>query len=147
VSREDWDRVVNVNQTGTYLGIKAVVPTMLSQGSGSIINISSVVGSRAVPDLADYHASKAAVIGITRNAAVTYASSGIRVNVILPGWIDTPSNESQPAHLTKQFIDNTPMRRGGRPADIAWAATYLAADESQYVTGVELPVDGGYLAR
>jgi NAD(P)-dependent dehydrogenase (short-subunit alcohol dehydrogenase family) len=100
-----------------------------------------------VPGIAAYHAAKAAVIGMTKNAAITYASAGIRVNVILPGWIRTPATESQPSDLTRQFIADTPMQRGGKPSDIAWAATYLAADESRYVTGVELPVDGGYLAK
>ncbi|HEX7291318.1 MAG TPA: SDR family NAD(P)-dependent oxidoreductase [Conexibacter sp.] len=147
LTREEWDRIVGVNQLGTYLGIKTVVPSMLSHGLGSIINISSIFGSRAVAGIAAYHASKAAVIGITRNAAVTYATAGIRVNAILPGWIDTPAHQNQPKDLTRQFIGDTPMGRGGQPADVAWAAVYLAADESQYVTGVELPVDGGYLAR
>jgi NAD(P)-dependent dehydrogenase (short-subunit alcohol dehydrogenase family) len=147
VPREAWERIVAINQLSTYLGIKAVVPGMLSQGSGSIINMSSIFGSRGVHGQAAYQASKAAVIGITRNAAITYASAGIRVNAILPGWIRTPANETQPADMTRQILADTPMGRGGHPADIAWAATYLAADESQFVTGIELPVDGGYLAR
>jgi NAD(P)-dependent dehydrogenase (short-subunit alcohol dehydrogenase family) len=147
IAREAWDRIVAINQLSTYLGIKAIVPAMLAQHSGSIVNMSSIFGARGVDGQAAYQASKAAVLGITRNAAVTYAPAGIRVNAIVPGWIRTPANETQPADVTRRILADTPMGRGGQPSDIAWAATYLAADESQFVTGVELPVDGGYLAR
>jgi NAD(P)-dependent dehydrogenase (short-subunit alcohol dehydrogenase family) len=104
-------------------------------------------GSRAVPALAAYQASKAAVLGITRNAAITYAAEHIRANAILPGWIDTPMTASQDRRLNERFVQSTPMQRGGVPRDIAHAAVYLASDESNFVTGIEIPVDGGYLAQ
>jgi NAD(P)-dependent dehydrogenase (short-subunit alcohol dehydrogenase family) len=147
LDRAEWDRIVNVNQLGTYLGIKTVIPRMRKAGSGSIINISSMFGSRAVPNLAAYQASKAAVLGINRNAAITYAGEGIRSNAVLPGWIATPMTASQEAGLNESFIASTPMKRGGTPADIAHAAVYFASDESSFVTGAELQVDGGYLAQ
>ena len=108
LDRAEWDRIVNVNQLGTYLGIKAVIPFMRRAGTGSIINISSMFGSRAVPNLAAYHASKAAVLGINRNAAITYASEAIRSNAVLPGWIATPMTASQEPDLNDTFIANTP---------------------------------------
>lgn len=147
LDRGEWDRIVNVNQLGTYLGIKASIPSMRKGGAGSIINVSSMFGSRAVPGLAAYQASKAAVLGITRNAAITYAAEQIRANAILPGWIDTPMTASQDRRLNERFVQSTPMQRGGVPRDIAHAAVYLASDESNFVTGIELPVDGGYLAQ
>lgn len=138
----EWKRVLSVNQLGPYLGMRAVMPHMIRAGHGSIINISSIFGARAVPGEGAYHATKAAVLGMTRNAAVTYAEHNIRVNAILPGWIATPMTQGR----NEEVIDRTPMRRGGRPQEIAAAAVFLASDESSYVTGVELPVDGGYLA-
>ncbi len=147
LDRAEWDRIVSVNQLGTYLGIKAVVPSMREAGNGSIVNISSMFGSRAVPNLAAYQASKAAVLGISRNAAITYAGEQIRSNAVLPGWIATPMTASQAPELNDAFIASTPMKRGGTPADIAHAVVYLASDESSFVTGSELLVDGGYLAQ
>ncbi|MFE4950176.1 SDR family NAD(P)-dependent oxidoreductase [Leifsonia sp. NPDC056665] len=147
LDRAEWRRIVDVNQLGTYLGIKAVIPAMRSAGKGAIVNISSMFGARAVPDLAAYQASKAAVLGISRNAAITYAGEGIRSNAVLPGWIATPMTAGQASDLNDTFIATTPMKRGGTPADIAHAVVYLASDEAQFVTGVELQVDGGYLAR
>ncbi|MFE4230015.1 SDR family NAD(P)-dependent oxidoreductase [Arthrobacter sp. NPDC056886] len=147
LDRAEWDRIVNVNQLGTYLGIKACIPSMRKGGAGSIINVSSMFGSKAVPALAAYQASKAAVLGITRNAAITYAAEHIRANAILPGWIDTPMTASQDRRLNQRFVESTPMQRGGVPLDIAHAAVYLASDESNFVTGIELPIDGGYLAQ
>ena len=147
MQRSEWDRVVNTNQLGTYLGIKVAVPTMRSHGGGSIINMSSIIGSRAIPDLAAYHASKAAILGMTRNAAMTYAQDAIRANAILPGWIRTPATESQAEELNRAYLANTPLAKEGTVEDVAWAAIYLASDESSFVTGIELPVDGGYLAH
>jgi len=128
--------------------MKHGIASMLRAGRpGSIVNISSIFSVRAVANLAAYHASKAAVIGLTRNAAVTYAEHGIRANAIQPGWIATPMTASQSSDLNDAFIADTPMRRGGSPRDIAEGALYLASDRSAFVTGVVLPVDGGYLAR
>lgn len=147
LAEDEWQRVVGINQTAVFLGMRCAIPLMQRSGGGSIVNISSICGQRAVPGLAAYHASKGAVLLMTKNAAVTYAADGIRANAILPGWIRTPMTLAQADELNDAFIQATPMRRGAEPRDVAYGALYLACDESSYVTGVDLPVDGGYLAQ
>lgn len=147
-SDEDWQRIIAVNQTGTFNGMRSAIKTMLEHHTrGSIVNVASIFSTRAVSDLAAYHASKAAVVGMTRNAAVTYARAGIRVNAVAPGWISTPMTATQPSEMNQSFIDSTPMGTGGSPTDIAAGVLYLTSEEAAYVTGVVLPIDGGYLAR
>lgn len=147
LTMEEWRRIVAINQTGVFLGMRAAIPSMRQAGRGSIVNISSICGASAVPGLAAYHASKGAVLLMTKNAAITYASENIRANAILPGWIRTPMTLAQADELNQAFIAATPMQRGAEPRDIALAAVFLASDESSFITGVDLPVDGGYLAR
>lgn len=147
VSLDEWNRIVGVDQTGVFLGMKAVIPGMRAAGGGSIVNISSICGAAAVPGIAAYHAAKGAVLTLTKNAAITYAADGIRANAILPGWIATPMTAGQTDAVNDVFLDATPLRRPGSPADVAGAAVFLASDEADFVTGVDLPVDGGYLAR
>lgn len=144
---EDWNRVVAVNQTGTFLGMKAVVPTMLEQGKGSIINISSIWGNAAVPGAHAYHATKGAVRNMSKNAAITFATQGIRVNSIHPGFIATPLTDAQDPAVNEYVVSMTPMGRAGTPDEIANGAIFLASDESSFVTGSELVIDGGYLAQ
>ncbi|MFD9663124.1 SDR family NAD(P)-dependent oxidoreductase [Rhodococcus sp. NPDC059968] len=146
VDDTEWDRIIDVNQRGTHYGMASVAEGMISRRQGSIINISSIFGSRAVANLAAYHASKAAVLGMTRNASITYAPHAVRANAILPGWIATPMTAGQDDELNQEFIGRTPMKRGGTPNEIATAAVFLGSNESSFVTGAELPVDGGYLA-
>jgi 3alpha(or 20beta)-hydroxysteroid dehydrogenase len=143
---EEWNHVIGVDQTGVFLGMKAVIPGMRTAGGGSIVNISSICGAAAVPGIAAYHAAKAGVLTLTKNAAVTYATDGIRANSILPGSIVTPMTQGQTDEVNSVFIDATPMRRQALPSEVAWAAVFLASDEASYITGVDLPVDGGYLA-
>jgi NAD(P)-dependent dehydrogenase (short-subunit alcohol dehydrogenase family) len=142
-----WLRILGVNQTGVWLGMRAAVPAMRRAGGGSIVNISSILGSAAVPGEHAYHATKGAVLTMTKNAAVTYAPENIRANAILPGWIRTPMTEAQDVRLNNAFFAATPMLRGAEPSDVAQGALYLASDESRFVTGIDLPIDGGYLAQ
>jgi len=143
----DWHQVIAVNQTGVFLGMRAVVPSMLANGAGSIINVSSIWGNAAVAGAHAYHATKGAVRNMSKNAAITYAERGIRVNSLHPGFIATPLTDAQDAAVNEWVVGQTPMRRAGRPEEIAAAAVFLASDESSFVTGSELVVDGGYLAQ
>lgn len=147
LSIEDWNRVVAVNQTGLWLGMRAVVPSMLAHGNGSIINVSSIWGNAAVAGAHAYHATKGAVRNMSKNAAITYATKGIRVNSLHPGFITTPLTDAQDAGVNEYVVGMTPMGRAGLPVEIALGAVYLASDESSFVTGAELVIDGGYLAQ
>src|SRR5690625_4578804 len=150
-TEESWHRVMNVNATGTFLTCKAVLPIMVQQGGGAIINISSIAAIRytGYPYIS-YYASKAAVNHFTRALAVEYADRGIRANTIMPGLMDTPhiyqqisSYHGSADEMRAQRAAIPPMKRQGTAWDVAWAAVFLASDEAQYITGVELPVDGG----
>lgn len=141
---EEWQRELDVNLTGAFLGMRTFMPAMLEQGSGSIINIGSISGVRAQKDGAAYQAAKAGLRWLTKNAAMTYADSGVRVNIINPGVIVTPLHHQQPTKRLKWFTDRIPMQRYGRPYEVATAAVFLASDESSYITGADLDVDGGY---
>ena len=120
---------------------------MRKQKAGAIVNISSIWGSAAVAGAHSYRAVKGAVRNMTKNAAISYVADGIRVNSIHPGFIDTPLTQAQAADLNEAVIAATPMRRAGKPIEIAHGCLYLVCDESSYVTGIELPIDGGYLAQ
>ncbi len=145
-SLEDWNRVIAVNQTGVFLGIRAVTPGMRASGGGSIINIASLWGhSGGAPDLvAAYVASKAAVLGLTRNAAISLAPDGIRVNSISPGVVLVTAGE--PDGVDRDLIERAPMKRGGKPSEIAYLVVYLASDEASFTTGADHLVDGGVQA-
>lgn len=153
-SEADWDRVFAVNLKGAFLTLKHVIPVMQAQGGGSIITISSIAAIRytGVP-YATYYATKAALSHLTRTTAAQYAPEQIRVNAILPGLMDTPmvaASGLQQAYakgdveeMKRVRARQVPMGFGGSAWDVAWAAVYLASDESRYVTGIELLVDGG----
>jgi NAD(P)-dependent dehydrogenase (short-subunit alcohol dehydrogenase family) len=151
LEQKDWDFVLDVNLKGTYLVSKHVLPVMLAQGSGSIVNIASVEGIEGFLGGSSYNASKGGVVLLTKNMAIDYARAGIRVNVICPGFIDTPlfrsvfSMEATKA-MQDKIRDAHQLGRFGRPVEIANAALFLASDEASFVTGVTLPVDGGYTA-
>jgi NAD(P)-dependent dehydrogenase (short-subunit alcohol dehydrogenase family) len=144
---KDWMEMIAVDQTGVFLGMREAVRVMRRQKSGSIVNISSIWGSAAVAGAHSYHAVKGAVRNMSKNAAVTYVADGIRVNSVHPGFIHTPLTDAQASDLNDVVIASTPMKRGGRPIEIAYGCLFLASDEASYVTGAELVIDGGYLAQ
>ena len=152
-SVEDFDRVMASNVRGTFLTCKYVVPYMLAQKSGSVINIASMFGMVGVPQRVAYATSKGAVINMTRAIAMDHAADGVRVNCLAPGWVETElslymiSLEPDPAAALKARQAMHPIPRGGKPEEVAAAALYLASDDAQWVTGACLPVDGGYTAR
>ena len=147
LSTKDWHKVVAVNQTGVFFGMRAVIPSMLKQKKGSIVNVASIWGSAAVPGGHVYHSTKGAVCMMTKNAAITYVKNGIRVNAMLPGFIDTPLTRAQDPAINDFVVAATPMGRAGTPREIANGCLFLASDESSFMTGAELVIDGGYLAQ
>jgi NAD(P)-dependent dehydrogenase (short-subunit alcohol dehydrogenase family) len=148
---EEWDRVLDINLKGTFQVCRRVLPAMLEQGSGSVINIASVEGLEGIAGGSAYNASKGGVVLLTRNMAIDYARKGIRVNAICPGFIDTPLLRSvfeleAMAEIRNEIEQAHQLGRFGQPVEIANAALFLASDEASFVTGVALPVDGGYTA-
>jgi NAD(P)-dependent dehydrogenase (short-subunit alcohol dehydrogenase family) len=148
---EEWDRVVGINLTGTFLVCKHVLPLMLDQGAGSIVNIASIEGLEASEGGSAYNASKAGVVMLTRNIAMDYGRKGIRANAICPGFIDTPMlhsifNLPGFAEHGARIVDTHVLGRLGRPEEIANAALFLASDEASFITGHALAVDGGFTA-
>ncbi|MFI1240705.1 glucose 1-dehydrogenase [Nocardia salmonicida] len=135
---DEWQRIIDINLTGTFLGMQAAVPAMKAAGGGSIVNISSVEGMRGSPGLHGYTATKFAVRGLTKSAALELAPQGIRVNSVHPGLISTPMTEGIPADFLQ-----IPLARAAEPDEVSALVAYLASDESSYSTGAEFVVDGG----
>ena len=149
ISEELWDRVMAVNARGVFLGTKHAIPAMRKAGGGSIVNISSIAGLVGGGTSAAYVASKGAVRLFTKAAAIQHAGDGIRVNSVHPGPIETPMNQeffANPANRADR-IAKTPLGRIGQPEDVAYGVLYLASDESSFVTGSELVIDGGRTAQ
>lgn len=135
-----------VNVDASYVGTREAMKVMLQQGSGSIVNISSSTGILAMAGTSGYGAAKAALIHLSKVAAMEGATSNVRVNVVAPGYVDTPASQASVqgnAELAKAVAQGVPMRRAGTPEELANAIVFLASDESSYVTGAVLPVDGG----
>lgn len=145
---EDWHRCLDVNLNGVFLCAKAAVPAMQINGAGSIINMSSIYGIVGADVRAAYVASKGAVTNLTRGMALDYAQDNIRVNCICPGFVETPlvAGVIKTPDEYQKLADKHPLRRLGQPIEIAYGALYLASDESAFVTGIALPIDGGYTA-
>jgi 3alpha(or 20beta)-hydroxysteroid dehydrogenase len=147
MSLDEAELVWRVNQGGCFLGMKAVVPTMKDHGGGSIINASSVEGLGGMGSVSAYCGSKWAIRGMTKAVSHELAARNIRVNSIHPGMIDTPMTQAHGGDLAMEFgATKVPMRRVGKPVDVAGAYVFLASDESAYVTGAEIAVDGGVTA-
>jgi len=148
-SEEQWDRAMAINVKSMYLFCHAVIPGMKARGGGVILNTASATALRAVVDRACYTTTKAAVIGLTKSMAVDYVRDNIRVNCLCPGTVDTPSLADRlaafpdPAEARQTFIARQPMGRFGTAAEIAQAALYLVSPDSEFVTGVAFPIDGG----
>jgi NAD(P)-dependent dehydrogenase (short-subunit alcohol dehydrogenase family) len=154
VTHEEFERVFGVNVRGTWLCTKHVVPHMLDAGRGSIVNMSSMYGLVGNSMIPTYHATKGAIRLMTKADAVTYAPHGIRVNSVHPGSIETHSRASvrsdtsrKAQEYNRRTLDSIPLGHRGAPIDIAYGVLYLASDESRYMTGAELVIDGGYTAR
>ncbi|SFW86622.1 SDR family NAD(P)-dependent oxidoreductase [Amycolatopsis australiensis] len=148
-TQDSWDRVIAINQTGTWLGMKTAMPLLRASGNASVINTSSVLGLVGSGAAAAYQASKGAVRLLTKTAAVEYATRGVRINSVHPGVIATPMIQELLDEQGDQQPDimRTPMRRAGSPAEVAPTMLFLASDESSFVTGTELIVDGGLTAH
>jgi 3-oxoacyl-[acyl-carrier protein] reductase len=143
MTEEDWDTVLNVNLKGTFNCTKAVIKYMSKQRSGKIVNIASVVGMMGNPGQANYSASKAGVIGLTKTVAREFAARGINVNAIAPGYIQTPMTEVLPEKAKEELKRLIPMERLGQPEDVAHAVLFLVSEASSYITGNILNVNGG----
>ena len=143
MTEEDWDAVLNVNLKGTFNCTKAVVKHMSKQRRGKIVNIASVVGEMGNAGQANYSASKAGVIGLTKTIAREFAQRGINVNAIAPGYIETPMTEVLPEKVKEELRRMIPMERLGRPEDVAEAVLFLVSEASGYITGQVLNVNGG----
>jgi NAD(P)-dependent dehydrogenase (short-subunit alcohol dehydrogenase family) len=147
IEESDWRRVLDVNLTGVWLAMRHEIPTMLAGDGGAIVNLSSVaglVGSTAAD--AAYAASKHGIIGLTKTAALDYATAGVRVNAICPGPVNTAMVENA-RHMESFFKKASPMERIAEPGEIAATAVWLCSDAASFITGAALPVDGGYVAR
>ncbi|MCS2167461.1 glucose 1-dehydrogenase [Scandinavium manionii] len=144
-SADAIDRILTVNVRGTALCMKYQIPAIMTSGGGGIVNTASFLGLRAFPGSAIYNASKSAVIGLTKSAAVEFASQGVRINAVCPGVIDTPMNEEMRAEESgRDFLNNLqPMKRTGNPEEIAGAVIYLCSPGAGFITGTTLSVDGG----
>jgi 3-oxoacyl-[acyl-carrier protein] reductase len=140
---EDWNLVLNINLTGAFLLTQALLPKMLRNGWGRIVNIASVVGRTGQAGQVNYAASKAGLIGFTRSLAREVASRGITVNAVAPGYIETPMTAVLSEEVTKAMMATIPLGRGGTPKDVAQAVKFLASDAASYITGHVLDVNGG----
>ncbi len=145
MSEEHWDEIMNINLKSCFNTVKAAARTLMKQRSGSIINMSSVVGVKGNPGQANYAASKAGIIGFSKSVALELGSRSIRCNVIAPGFIETEMTAQLDEKTVQSWRDAIPLKRGGTPEDVADCCIYLASDMSSYVTGQVIQVDGGML--
>lgn len=151
-SVEEWDRVFAVNVRGVFLGTKYALPHMLERGAGAIVNTASVAGMIGLKDRAAYCASKGAVIAFTKQVAIQHAGTGVRCNCVCPGTIDSPwvgnllDQADNPAQMRSDLVARQPVGRLGSPEEVAKAVLYLASDDTDFMTGSALVLDGGLTA-
>lgn len=145
LNEESWDKVINVNLKSCFNTVKAVTKQMMKQRAGSIINMTSVVGLKGNAGQANYAASKAGIIGFTKSVALELGSRGIRANAIAPGFIETEMTGKLDEKTVQTWRDAIPLKRGGKPEDVADACVFLGSDMSTYISGQVLQVDGGML--
>ncbi len=144
ISVDDWNKVIAVNLTGPFLGMKTAMPELEKTGNGAVVNISSLYAIIATDGFVAYHSSKSGVRMLSKATALRYARRGVRVNTILPGNVETPAMATLTDEENAAVLSLVPMGFPGQPSDIANGAVYLASDEARYVTGSELVIDGGW---
>ena len=143
MSKEQWHSVIQTNLDANYYGIKSAIKPMIKNKFGRIINITSIIGLTGNVGQANYAASKAGLIGMTKSIAKEVGSRGITVNCIAPGWIDTNMTSNLPENSKKELLNKIPLKKIGKPEDIACAVLFLASDEAGYITGQTITIDGG----
>jgi 3-oxoacyl-[acyl-carrier protein] reductase len=143
MSDEDWRVVIETNLSGTFHTCRAAARGMMKRRSGSIVNVSSIVGLHGNPGQANYSASKAGIIGLTKALARELGNRGVRANVVAPGYVDTRLTQVIADEMKELMLANTPLGRFGRPEDIAGAVRFLCSDDASFITGEVLLVDGG----
>ena len=145
---EDWDRIIAVNQSSVFYGMKHAIPALLASGGGAIVNMASILGAVGWEGSIGYVASKHAIVGMTKSAAIEYAADGIRVNAIGPAFISTPLIENGMSDDERNgLVALHPIGRLGQPDEVAALASFLLSDRASFITGSYHPVDGGYLSR
>jgi NAD(P)-dependent dehydrogenase (short-subunit alcohol dehydrogenase family) len=145
---EGWDKVIAINLSGVFYGMRYQIPAMLQSGSGAIVNIASILGNVGFANSVAYVAAKHGVVGLSKNAALEYAMQGIRVNSVGPGFISTPLLDNNLSKETLHFLESQhPVGRLGKPEEVAELVLWLSSEKASFVTGSYYPVDGGYLAK
>ncbi len=144
---EDWQRVININLSGVFYGMRYQIPAMLKSGGGSVINVASILGSVGFANSCAYVAAKHGVVGLTKTAAIEYSAKGIRVSSVGPAFIKTPLLEGLDKELLDKLVEIHPIGRLGESEEVAQLFVWLASDRASFATGAYYPIDGGYLAQ